>query len=300
MPQATPWKSDRACSDGDRPVAPRDDDARHRRAVTPDDRGRIRIDGRGIGGRGIGNRGIGFGPADPPRLELPMADVDPVVDHRDPGAGARRRPGAVAPGDPRVGRRRVDLAKAPRVAVLGVALVRAGQRPKARGPGSGRRNPDGRGRIGIGGRGNASDHAGAATTDATGRKHRQGGHRGEPYRPHLHLSNPSRRVPPRRRHARQATRQPRASARPMRPPCPRDHGGAIVSGLHGPARDGTDRAPGRTGEIAASAQGGHRVSLAWAPVPRRVRFQGAGRLERRLSSGSTILAVSAGSSSIDP
>ena len=117
---------------------------------------------------------IGVGPADPPRLELPMADVDPVVDHRDPDAGARRRPGAVAPGDPRVGRRRVDLAKAPRVAVFGVALVRAGQRPKARGPGSGRRNPDGRGRIGIGGRGIASDHAGAAATDATGRKHRQG------------------------------------------------------------------------------------------------------------------------------
>ncbi len=101
----------------------------------------------------MGNRGIGVGPADPPQLELPMADVDPVVDHRDLGAGARRRPRAVAPRDPRVGRRRTDLAKAPGRGVLRVALVRAGQGLKVRGPGGERRNPDGRGRIGIDGRG---------------------------------------------------------------------------------------------------------------------------------------------------
>ena len=169
MPQATPWKSWCENSSGTGPVAPRGDDARHLRAVGHDRVGAV------------------VGVADPAGVELPMPGVDAGVDHPDTGAGPGRGPGAVAPGDPGVGRRRVDLRQAPGRAVLGVARVRCGQIPQIRRRGGWRRDPGAqwrglhdRRRIGVRRRGR---HAAAApSASAAGRKQRHGPRRGQPAR----------------------------------------------------------------------------------------------------------------------
>ena len=101
-------------TEGERAVAPRGDDARHRRPV-----GAAAATLRGVAGL-----------ADRELLELPVFVVDAVVDHRDagvlPGPGA----GAVAPGDAGIGLRRADLLQSPHRPVVRMASVGGGERRK--------------------------------------------------------------------------------------------------------------------------------------------------------------------------